>query len=594
MKPIIIAGTLATAACGLKTDTPKPATYPYKDASLSSNDRVNDLLSRMSLAEKVGQMYHARYLPNRPKDIWPQVTEKHLTHFVYTGGVDDVDAFIDWYNELQQIAIDNTTLGIPITISTDPQHGWTQDSVASNTGMSFSRWPEPMGIVAMRSPQRMFEYGDIVDLATEPRWGRMGLTMGEDADLTTGMMLSMLEGLQGGSQVTNSSLVATVKHFPGGGPQEDGADPHYSWGRNQIYPSNNEAYHLRPFEAAIAAGVPQIMPYYSQPKGNDWEEVGFAFNKGVIRDLLQDQLGFEGIVLTDFGILTMTPWGVEDETLLDRTRLAIEAGCDIFGGETSTELLVQLVEDGLTAESRIDHSVAKLLKQKFELGLFDQPLVDKKAAQKLVGNEDFRLLGNDTQRRSFTLLTNHDNILPLGRRARKAKIYAEGIPVSVLESWGLTVVEHVDEADYAFLRMGSPKETPHPTNPNYFNNGTLEFNSTERARQAAIYSRVPTIVDIKAVRVPAIPEVAEQAAALFVSYGSSPEAFLDVVFGIVPPEGRLPFDMPRSDQAVEESFEDLQFDTKDPVFRFGDGLSYGTRPCIPKPRPRPDHLPAST
>lgn len=156
----------------------------------------------------------------------------------------------------------------------------------------------------------------------------------------------------------------------------------------------------------------------------------------------------------------------------------------------------------------------------------------------------------------------------------------------MLESWGLVVVEHVDKADYAFLRMGSPMETPHPMEPNYFNNGTLEFNSTERARQAAIYSRVPTIVDIKATRAPAIPEIAEQAVALFLSFGSSPEAFLDVVFGIVPPEGKLSFDLPRSDRAVEESFEDLQFDSEDPVFRFGDGLTYETRPCKPRLMPR--------
>lgn len=237
MKAFITVGTLAAAAGGLKLNALELVTYPYQDASLSYDYRVNDLLSRMSLAEKVGQMYHARYLPNRPNEIWPQITEKYLTHFVYTGGVDDVDTFIDWHNELQQIATNSTAFGIPITISTDSQHGWTQDSVASNTGTSFSRWPEPMGIATMRSPRRMIEYDDVVrqelaatgirqvlypqvDLATEPRWGRMGLTLGEDAELTTTMMLSMLKGLQGGLQLTNSLLVATVKHFPGGGPQE--------------------------------------------------------------------------------------------------------------------------------------------------------------------------------------------------------------------------------------------------------------------------------------------------------------------------------------------------------------------------------------
>lgn len=235
MKLLLTVGALIAPASGFNlADGGSP---PYLDASIPLDDRVNDLLSRMTLPQKVGQMYHARYLPNRPDDIWPQLTDQFLTHFVYTGGVTDLDEFIDWFNEVQEVVINETPLGIPVTISTDPQHGWTQDGVASNTGTVFSKWPEPMGIAAMRSSDRMIEYGDVVrqelavvgirqvlypqvDLATEPRWGRMSLTLGEDADLTTTMMLDMLRGLQGGSQVTKDSLVATVKHFPGGGPQE--------------------------------------------------------------------------------------------------------------------------------------------------------------------------------------------------------------------------------------------------------------------------------------------------------------------------------------------------------------------------------------
>ncbi|KAL9945371.1 hypothetical protein D7B24_008253 [Verticillium nonalfalfae] len=560
----------------------------------------------MTIEEKAGQMYHARALlsPSGEANTGSMIKNQFITHFVYQGGVNDVDAFIDWFNERQQQAHD-TRLGIPVTFSTDPQHGWTQDSATANMGLSFSRWTEPMGLAAMRSPETARVYADVVrqelaavgirqvlypqvDLATEPRWGRTGLTFGEDANLTTAMVLPMLEGFRGKGKVADS-VIATVKHFPGAGPMENGADAHFPWGKNTTWPGSNLDQHLQPFKAAIDAGAPQIMPYYSRPRIDRWEPIGFAFNKPVITGLLKQELGFEGIILTDFGILSIAPWGLEDKTPLERTWYAVEAGVDIIGGESSTQHLIKLVKDGNVTESRIDHSVRKLLKQKFELGLFDKPFADKKEAAGIVGNEEFRRLGNSTQRDSLTLLTNKNDILPLPRSAQKAKIYAEGIPPGILESRGLTAVSDPKNADFAFLRLASPAGPPDAAWPASYaiNNGSLEFTTEEQKRQAAIYEAVPTIVDIKMNRPAVIPEIADKAAALFASYGSSPDAFLDVVFRVkgAEPKGKLPFDMASSDQAVDDSFEDLPFDTKDAVFRFGHGLRYNVPACIPGPKP---------
>ena len=147
---------------------------------------------------------------------------------------------------------------------------------------------------------------------------------------------------------------------------------------------------------------------------------------------------------------------------------------------------------------------------------------------------------------------------------------------SYLEDRNLQVVETPEEADLAIIRLQAPYE-PRPGGfESAYHAGSLEYNATEKARQAAIYQAVPTIVDIYLDRPAAIPEIAESAAALLANFGSSPDALLDVVFGTdgASPHGKLPFDLPRSMAAVEASFEDLPFDTENPVFRFGDGLSY--------------------
>ncbi|KAI7771849.1 hypothetical protein LZL87_006125 [Fusarium oxysporum] len=592
------------------------ANPPYRNKTLCLDKRVDDLMSRMSLEDKAGQMFHGRtVVVNNTFDetIEEFVTGKRITHYVLSGGVNDVRGVANWYNKLQRLSL-STPLGIPseyycfddivtpstpkhtddllVTISSDPQHGWTDENAVSVVAQGFSRWTEPLGLAALRSPELVRQFAEIareeyvavgirqalhpqVDLATEPRWGRITGTMGEDANLTSALMVEYIKGLQG-DKIGPNSVIATTKHFPGGGPMEDGEDSHFPWGKNQTYPGDNRDYHLIPFKAAIAAGTRQMMPYYSRPINTSWEEVAFGFNKGVVNDLLKKELGFDGIVVTDWGIVTTRFWGLEDQTELERARRVLEAGCDIFGGETKPELIIELVNKGLISEARIDESVRKLMKEKFELGLFDNPFVDVDKAERIAGNDYFSRLGNETQRRAFTLLTNKDDVLPLPLSALNAKFYIEGIEPEVMESRNLSVVENPEDADYAFLRLASPfKPTTAPGLPAMINNGSLEFNTTEKARQAKIYATLPTVVDIRLNRPAAVPEVAEQAVALFGSYGSSHDAFLDVVFGTDGwgPEGRLPFDLPVSQEAANSQKEDVEFDVE-ALFKFGHGLRY--------------------
>lgn len=357
----------------------------------------------------------------------------------------------------------------------------------------------------------------------------------------------------------------------------------------RTYPGDNFEHHLIPFKAAIAAGARQMMPYYSRPIGTEYDEVGFSFNKQIITDLLRNELGFTGIVVSDWGLITDTvirgqdmparAWGVESLSELERAQRVLDAGVDQFGGEQRPELVVELVRAGRVSEERIDQSVKLLLREKFVLGLFEEPFVDVEAAQRVVGNAYFTRLGFEAQRRAFTLLKNENGVLPLSADDTAVKFYTEGFNITLLTSRGMTVVETPEEADMALIRLQAPYE-PRPGGfESAYHAGSLEYNATEKARQAAIYAAVPTIVDMYLDRPAAIPEIAEAAVALMGSYGASPEAFLDVVFGVdgAGPEGKLPFDLPRSMAAVEASKEDVPFDTENPVFRFGDGERYAEK-----------------
>jgi beta-glucosidase len=420
------------------------------------------------------------------------------------------------------------------------------------------------------------------DLATEPRWSRIVGTFGEDAERSARMTAAYVRGFQG-QAVGPHSVLCMTKHFPGGGPQLDGHDPHFEFGREQVYPGNNFDYHLIPFEAAFAAGTAQIMPYYGMPVGTQYEEVGFGYNKGIITGLLREKYGFDGVICTDWGLITDTTglpgpvwaaraWGVEHLTPIERVKYALEAGVDQFGGETCTELVIELVESGRVSMERIDQSCRRILRDKFRQGLFDNPYIDLNETLKIAGNPTFRAAGEAAQRRAIVPLHNRGNLLPVRQRA---KVYVEGMSADVVNQYA-DVVDTPEAADFGLIRIKTPyyHREGGVFLEQMFHSGDLDFKGEALQHILDVLAKVPTIVDIYLDRPAVIPEINAAAAGLIGTFGASDAALCDIVFGKTKPTGTLPFELPSSMAAVDNQKEDLPYDSADPLYPFGHGLTW--------------------
>lgn len=596
------------------TDAAAPvADRPWLDSSLPVSERIELILAEMTVQEKAGLLFHTMIAIGDLDEANPifgtpsareVVDGRLMSHFNLLGAAPSGRQIAAWHNALQRLAA-STRLGIPVTLSTDPRHSFSDNPGAAIMAGPFSQWPETLGLAAVGDEQLVEQFADIarqeytavglrvalhpqVDLATEPRWARQVATFGEDADLSGRLGAAYIRGFQG-QEFGDGSVSTMTKHFPGGGPQKDGEDPHFSYGREQVYPGGQFEHHLKPFEAAFAAGTRQVMPYYGMPVGTEYDEVGFGFNKSVITGLLRERYGFDGVVCTDWGLVNdavifgqpsaARAWGVEHLTPRERMKMILDAGADQFGGEACPELLVELVADGEISEDRLDASARRILREKFELGLFENPFVDEDAADAIVGRADFRAAGEAAQRAAITVLTNRpvrsswaDEGTPALPLERGIKLYVEGIDPELAAQYG-EVVATAEEADAAILRLHAPYEERATRFENFFHAGSLAFPEDVLAHVNDIAATVPTIVDVFADRPAILDSVVESAAAVTVNWGASAAALLDVLTGIADPQGRLPFDLPRSMAAVEASRPDVPFDTAEPLFRFGHGLS---------------------
>lgn len=580
----------------------------YEDPRQPLTARVEDLLSQMTLEEKAGLLFingasinDDGSIEEKPgaqgfgRSAVKQMTDKWMSHF-NLWQIPSGQIVARWYNRMQQFS-ETTRLGIPLTIASDPRNHFSRN-IFSMAATDFSQWCETLGFAAIGDEELVRKFADIVrreylavgirvalhpqiDLATEPRWPRISGTFGEDAHLTARLGKAYIEGFQGKTLGPNS-VACMTKHFPGGGPQNEGLDPHFEFHKGQIYPGQNFDYHIIPFEAAFEAKTAAIMPYYGIPMDQTDENVAMSFNKMIISGLLREKYKYDGVICTDWGLITdahmpetvwpARAWGVEHLSETERVLKALNAGVDQFGGESCSEYVVELVNRGSLSESRLDQSARRLLSLKFQLGLFDNPFVDETETTTVLGHPESVAAGLGSQKRAMTLLKNAEHVLPL---RGTPKIYVKNMNASVAGQYA-NVVENPEQADFAVLRLDTPWVPIETKNPfaRGFHHGDLDFKGESKAEILKLLQTVPTIVVLYIDRPAVIPEISATAKALVGEYGASDIAVLDVLFGKAAPEGKLPFELPSSMEAVQNQKADLPHDSENPLYPFGFGLSY--------------------
>jgi beta-glucosidase len=368
-----------------------------------------------------------------------------------------------WTNKIQELA-ESTPLGIPVLFKSNARNHYERSArfgINTEAG-SMSEWPKEAGLAATRDMALIAEfatiigqewraiglrsmYGYMADLATEPRWYRTHECFTSDADLNASIMRTLVMNMQGGPVSPRTAVALTVKHFPGGGPQELGLDPHFTFGKNQVYPAGQFGTHLKPFIAAIDAGASSVMPYYGVPvnvtyRGVKYEQIGMAFSKQIVTDLLRTQLGFKGYVNSDTGIIADRAWGLESKTVPERVATAVNAGVDVLSGFHDKQTVIDVVKSGLVSEARVDEAVTRLLTEQFKLGLFENPYVDETKADGIIGKDEFRAKAMNAQRASIVLLQNAasgtGHVLPIAApsAARPVKLYTMGLNPTVVSA----------------------------------------------------------------------------------------------------------------------------------------------------------------
>ena len=439
MKRLLIMITMALIAISMVAK----GQYPYQDASLPIDQRVEDLLSRMTVEEKVGQL-----LCLMGWDSYQINGKKVTTSEKFRREIDSLHVGMYWAvfradpwtqktianglnpelaplaaNAMQRYVIEHTRLGIPLFLAEEAPHG--------HMAIGPTVFPTGLGMAATWDPDLMqqvgqvigkeirlqgghISYGPVLDLAREPRWSRVEETMGEDPYLSGVMGAAMVKGLGGGNISLPYSTIATLKHFIAYGTTEGGQNG----ARSIVGPRELKQVFLPPFHRAIDAGALSVMTSY-----NSLDGVPSTSNRQLLTDVLRDEWRFDrGIVVSDlFSIDGLKGTHHTATSYQEAAIQALLAGVDVDLGGNNYYDLIEAVKNGKVKEAALDQAVKRVLRLKFEMELFEHPYVNGKTAQKEVHDEAAVATAHQVTLESITLLKN-DGILPLSKDKKVAVI----------------------------------------------------------------------------------------------------------------------------------------------------------------------------
>nr|WP_319509514.1 glycoside hydrolase family 3 N-terminal domain-containing protein [uncultured Draconibacterium sp.] len=405
----------------------------YLNANASIDDRIDDLLSKMTLEEKAMQLNAATIRKSAAVEEGVEPIEKSIEEQIKNGIGFIENTFdqrgpeqsVSMVNSLQKFLKEKTRLGIPAIIGTECLHG--------HAGHNSTVFPTPLAMACSWNPELLNEVFDVIgreararggheahtpvlDIGRDPRWGRIEETYGEDTYLTTQMALAIISGLQGGSEGNPglTHIISSPKHFAGYGQVEGG--------RNfAATPIDTKVLHdeiLPPFKAVVEqTNALGMMASHCEVGG-----VAAHGNKWLLTDLLRDTWGFKGVIVSDYNdIKRLEEFHHMAETPQDAAKLGLIAGMDIdLPSSSAFQYLKEVVEQNPELEEQLDASVRRILRLKFMLGLFENPFTETEGVKAFIGNEEHVALAEKMATESIVLLKNEDNLLPLNSKKIKS------------------------------------------------------------------------------------------------------------------------------------------------------------------------------
>ncbi|OHX64073.1 glycoside hydrolase family 3 N-terminal domain-containing protein [Flammeovirga pacifica] len=637
--------------CETKANNDQPI---YKNPAVAVKDRVADLMSRMTLEEKVAQMAQyvgPEHMKQAEKDLSPEELHNndalgfypglHHTDIEQMAAEGKVGSFLhvisgDEANYLQELA-QKSRLSIPLLIGIDAIHG---------NGLNYGAtiYPTPIGLAStwdeslsyrmgvetareMRATGSHWAFTPNIDIARDARWGRVGETFGEDPYLVGNMGVEMIKGFQQDDFTGNEKVIACAKHLIGGGEPMNGTNA----SPLDLSMRSIREVHLPPYRRAVQeADVFSIMTAHNEVNG-----IPCHNSKEFMTDIVRNEYGFNGFYVSDWmDIERIHSLHHQTETMDEAFRQSVNNGMDMhMHGPKFTESIVEAVNSGIVSQERVDEACSKILEVKFRLGLFENPFVDLKKAEKVVFNQEHQATALEVARKSIVLLKN-DGILPLKKNAHK-KIFLTGPNANnetILGDWHwLQPADRIITVKEGLESVAKEKGFA----LDYYNSGEVIGKTTDKAikeaaARAAKSDLAVVVIGENSLRykwsektcgentdrahinlpgrqlelVKAIQKTGTPVIAVLVngrpigeewlegnmsgiletwepgSFGG--QAITEILFGDVNPSAKLPVTVPRTAGQIKlyynhkpsHYFHKYKFTNKNPLYAFGYGLSY--------------------